>query len=159
MVTNILAALGLSAWLSWMAALIPRRLRGRYFGLRNSAASLTNLLSVPLLGFAVSAWPGGTIQGYGVLLLLGVVIGLVSLGCQSWMTDVNPQITHSVRSFLEQEENADSQTEKPSIVHQFGSWGELSHAGVVGLSRRQGRKCFKPRPAPFSTMEIADPAD
>ncbi len=130
LVSNILAALGLSAWLSWMAALIPRRLRGRYFGLRNSAASLTNLLSVPLFGFAVSAWPGGTIQGYGVLLLLGVVIGLVSLACQSWMTDVNPQITHSVRYELEQEENADSQTEKPSIFKDINFLKLLFYLGM-----------------------------
>nr|MBW4576908.1 MFS transporter [Aphanothece sp. CMT-3BRIN-NPC111] len=71
--------------------LVPQRLRGRYFGTRNSAISLTTLLSVPLFGLAVSAWPGGTIQGYGVLLFLGVAIGLISLGCQVFMADVNPQ--------------------------------------------------------------------
>lgn len=54
--TNILGALGSSAWFSWMAALVPHRLRGRYFGLRNSAASLTNLICVPILGFVVSGW-------------------------------------------------------------------------------------------------------
>lgn len=70
-----------------MTALVPHRLRGRYFGRRNSAASLTILIGVPLLGFAVSAWPGGTIEGYGLILLLGVVAGLVSLSCQFlwWM--------------------------------------------------------------------------
>ena len=90
-ITHVLGALGSPAWVSWMAALVPRRLRGRYFGLRNSAASLTTLLCVPLLGLAVSAWPGGTIQGYGVLLLLGVLFGLISLGCQFFIADVNPQ--------------------------------------------------------------------
>jgi len=75
-----------------MAALVPHRLRGRYFGFRNSAASLTNLLSAPLLGFAVSAWPSGPMQGYGVVLFLGVVLGIVSLGFQFFMVDVNPQL-------------------------------------------------------------------
>ncbi len=74
-----------------MATLVPGRLRGRYLGIRNSAANLTNLISIPLLGLAVSAWPGGTIQGYGAVLLLGVVLGLISLGCQRFMKDVNPQ--------------------------------------------------------------------
>lgn len=62
LVSHILEALGGSAWLSWMAVLVPHRLRGRYFGFRNSAASLTNLVGVPLLGFAVSAWPSSTLR-------------------------------------------------------------------------------------------------
>ncbi|WP_235355075.1 MFS transporter [Aliterella atlantica] len=91
-VTHLLESLGSSAWLSWMAVLVPHRLRGRYFGFRNSAASLTNLIGVPLLGFAVSAWPSGTIEGYAVVLFLGVVVGLISLACQFFMVDVNPQL-------------------------------------------------------------------
>ena len=91
LVTNILNALGSSSWVSWMAALVPHRLRGRYFGFRNSTGSLTTLLSVPLFGFAVSAWPNGTMQGYGVVLILGIVAGVVSMGCQFFMIDVNPQ--------------------------------------------------------------------
>ncbi len=96
LVTHILESLGSSSWVSWMAALVPHRLRGRYFGFRNSAGSLTNLLSAPLLGFAVSAWPSGPIQGYGVVLFLGVLLGIVSLGFQFFMVDVNPQ--HPVQS-------------------------------------------------------------
>jgi hypothetical protein len=55
-------ALGTANWTSWMAVLVPRRLRGRYFGLRNSAANLTNLLSVPLLGLLVSCWQVSTVE-------------------------------------------------------------------------------------------------
>jgi MFS family permease len=84
-------ALGTSNWTSWMAALVPRRLRGRYFGLRNSAANLTNLLSVPFLGLLISHWQVSTVESYGLILTLGVVAGLISLGFQLLMTDVNPQ--------------------------------------------------------------------
>ncbi|GAC1466648.1 MAG: MFS transporter [Chamaesiphon sp.] len=91
LVTHVLGSLGGASWLSWMAALVPERLRGRYFGVRNSATSLTNLIGVPLLGLAVTDWPGGTIQGYGVVLLLGVVIGIISLSCQFFIVDVNPK--------------------------------------------------------------------
>jgi MFS family permease len=108
LVTNILGALGGCAWFSWMAALVPSPLRGRYFGLRNSAASLANLLSVPVLGYAVSAWPGGGIQGYGVLLFLGVIIGLISLACQFWMADVNPQVYRTGKTSSQHPENPDS---------------------------------------------------
>ncbi|WP_414586894.1 MFS transporter [Scytonema sp. PCC 10023] len=91
LLTNLSAAFDSSSWLSWMATLVPRRLRGRYFGLRNSLASLTNLVCVPLAGLAVSKWPGGTLQGYGVVLFVGVISGLISLGCQYFQVDVNPQ--------------------------------------------------------------------
>ncbi|BAY22989.1 major facilitator superfamily MFS_1 [Calothrix sp. NIES-2100] len=107
-VTNILGGLGGCAWFSWMAALVPPPLRGRYFGLRNSAGSLANFLSVPVLGYAVSAWPGGGIQGYGVLLFLGVIIGLISLACQFWMVDVNPQVYRAGKASSPHAENPDS---------------------------------------------------
>ncbi|WP_017315097.1 MFS transporter [Mastigocladopsis repens] len=95
LMSNLLGALGGASWLSWMATLVPRRLRGRYFGLRNSVSSLTNLVCVPLAGLAVSTWPGGTLQGYGVVLLVGILSGLVSLGCQYFKVDVNPQVQNA----------------------------------------------------------------
>ncbi|MBD0343379.1 MAG: MFS transporter [Coleofasciculus sp. Co-bin14] len=89
--THILSALGAACWFSWMAALVPVRLRGRYFGIRNSAANFVNLLSVPLMGLAVSTWAGGAIQGYGVVLFFGIAAGLFSLIFQFFIRDVNPQ--------------------------------------------------------------------
>jgi MFS family permease len=94
--SNVLGALGSASWLSWLAALVPPRLRGRYFGFRNSAASLTSLISLPLLGLLVSHYPGGTLEGYGVALGFGLIAGLVSLGFQNFMIDVNPQEQKSV---------------------------------------------------------------
>jgi MFS family permease len=93
--TNALGAIGGASWLSWLATLVPRQLRGRYFGFRNSAFSLTGLIALPLFGVTVSRWMGGSIQGFGVLLVAAVVAGLISLGFQSGMTDVNPQANSS----------------------------------------------------------------
>ena len=89
--SNFLGALGSAPWLSWVAALVPRPLRGRYFGQRNSAANLTNLISVPLMGLAISQWQGGALEGYGVVLILGIGAGIVSLWFQNFMVDINPQ--------------------------------------------------------------------
>ena len=86
-----LGALGSAPWLSWMAVLVPPKLRGRYFSTRNSAANLVNLISIPLTGWLVANWIGGSKQGFGLMLLVGVVCGLVSLWFQNFMTDVNPQ--------------------------------------------------------------------
>jgi MFS family permease len=95
LMSNLLGALGGASWLSWMATLVPRRLRGRYFGIRNSVASLTNLVCVPIAGVAVSTWYGGSLQGYGVVLLVGILAGLMSLGCQYFKVDVNPQVQNA----------------------------------------------------------------
>ncbi|MEG5061768.1 MFS transporter [Microcoleus sp. A2-C5] len=88
---SAIAAFATSNWFSWMAAVVPHRLRGRYFGFRNSATSLVALLGVPLMGLFVSAWDSHPILGYGVVLFLGVVAGMISLGYQFLMVDVNPQ--------------------------------------------------------------------
>lgn len=98
LLSHLLGALGSAAWLSWMAVLVPRRLRGRYFGFRNSAANLTTLISVPLISLAISHWFGGSIQGYGIVLGAGVIAGFVSLAFQGLMVDVNPQIQQTLSS-------------------------------------------------------------
>ncbi|MEH2162679.1 MAG: MFS transporter [Nostoc sp.] len=89
--SNLLGGLGTASWLSWVAMIVPRRLRGRYFGTRNSAANLTNLICVPMAGLAVSHWYGGTLQGYGIVLLISIVLGIAGLGCQYFQVDMNPQ--------------------------------------------------------------------
>ncbi|MEP6516902.1 MFS transporter [Microcoleus vaginatus] len=97
-VTNIMEALGRASFFSWMAVLVPDRLRGRYFGFRNSVVTLTNLIAVPLLGLAVSKWPGGSLSGFGAVLVVGIVLGIISLGFHFWMTDVNPQLLQAADS-------------------------------------------------------------
>ncbi len=92
LVANIIEALSRAPWLGCSAVLVPQKLRGRYFGFRNSILSLTNFVGVAMLGLVVSAWPGGTLPGYSVVLLLGIMLGVISVGCQMWMTDVNPQV-------------------------------------------------------------------
>ncbi len=89
---SLLAAFANSNWFSWMAAVVPHRLRGRYFGFRNSAVSLITLLGVPLMGLGVSTWGTDPIFGYGIVLFVGVLAGLISLGFQFLMVDVNPQV-------------------------------------------------------------------
>ncbi|WP_414515465.1 MFS transporter [Nostoc sp. PCC 9305] len=89
--SNLLGGLGTASWLSWVAMIVPRRLRGRFFGTRNSAANLTTLVCVPMAGLVVSHWYGGSLQGYGIVLLVSVVFGLMGLGCQYFQVDINPR--------------------------------------------------------------------
>ncbi|PLZ84755.1 MFS transporter [Fischerella thermalis CCMEE 5198] len=94
--SHLWGGLGSASWLSWMATLVHRRLRGRYFGIRSSIASLTNLICVPLAGLAVSHWYGGTLQGYGILLFVGILFGMISLACQHFKLDVNPHAQNAI---------------------------------------------------------------
>lgn len=89
--THFLGALGSASWLSWMAALVPHKLRGRYFGLRNMASNTVNLICVPILAFALSSWHGSKIDAYGVLLFFGAIAGIISILFQFLMADINPQ--------------------------------------------------------------------
>lgn len=87
----LLGALATSNWFSWMAAVVPHRLRGRYFGFRNSATSLISLVGVPLMGWCASSWGADRISGYAMVLSVGVLAGMISLAYQFLMVDVNPQ--------------------------------------------------------------------
>jgi MFS family permease len=89
--SNILGALGGASWMSWLAALVPPKLRGRYYSGRNIVCSLANLLCLPIASFIVSNWRGTEIAGYGIALGIAIVAGLLSLGCQQFMLDINPQ--------------------------------------------------------------------
>ncbi|MBD2773168.1 MFS transporter [Iningainema tapete] len=149
-------ALGNASWLSWVATLVPRRLRGRYFGLRNSITSLTNLVCVPLAGFTISRWPGGILQGYGVVLFVGIISGLVSLACQSFQIDINPseqnatfvkpsQPTNQPRveistASVEQVENTVSEESQVSTVSERNSESEPSKQKVISSLPSRIRK-------------------
>jgi MFS family permease len=91
-VSHLLGGLGSAAWLSWMANLVPKKLRGRYFSIRNSAANLTNLITVPIAGFFVANYPGGELEGFEIALGIGILAGVISLVFQWRIADVNPQI-------------------------------------------------------------------
>ncbi len=90
-VSHLLGGLGSATWLSWMAALVPRQLRGRYFGIRNTAANLTNLMVVAIAGVWVTNYPRGELEGFAIALGVGIVAGFISMVCQWQMVDVHPQ--------------------------------------------------------------------
>ncbi|MCY7332490.1 MAG: MFS transporter [Pseudanabaena sp. CAN_BIN31] len=98
-ISNILGALGGASWMSWLAALVPSRLRGRYYSVRQIVSNLASLISLPLASLVVSR-SSNAIAGYGIVLSVGIVAGLLSLGCQQFMKDINPQDYQSANPSL-----------------------------------------------------------
>ena len=90
-ISNILAAMGSASWMSWLAALVPAKLRGRYYSVRSIVSNVTGLLCLPITSFIIANWQGGSISGYGLVLSIGILAGVVSLTCQHFMIDINPQ--------------------------------------------------------------------
>ena len=90
-ISNILAAMGSASWMSWLAALVPAKLRGRYYSVRSIVSNVTGLLCLPIASFIIANWQGGSISGYGLVLSIGILAGVVSLTCQHFMIDINPQ--------------------------------------------------------------------
>ncbi len=93
--SNIMGALGSASWMSWLAALVPAQLRGRYYSVRHLVSNLAGLVCLPLASLVVSKWGDNAIAGYGMILSIGIVAGILSLGCQQFMIDLNPQADKS----------------------------------------------------------------
>jgi MFS family permease len=81
---HIFAHISGVSWLSWMSTLVPDEIRGRYFGLRNSALSLFTLLSTILGGFYLDWFKKEfpdlpATRSFEILFGLAVVLGSISI--------------------------------------------------------------------------------
>ncbi len=130
LVSNLLAALGSASWMSWLSALVPPRLRGRYYSIRNIISNLSSLLCLPAASFIVSNWQGTARAGYGIVLGIAIVAGLASLACQHLMLDINPQAYLDPERQQAQQESlfvglADALTDPNRVIFliYFALWG------------------------------------
>jgi len=112
--SNALDSIGCASWVSWMAVLVPAQIRGRYFSFRRSLSGLAALLTIPAGGWLVSRWMGGEVEGYGVALIVAVIIGLISLGFQFQMRDVDPQ--KEAAAHVKTAQQAESQPKQASLL-------------------------------------------
>ena len=79
-VSLILFNVSLNSWLIWMADLIPRRMRGRFFGRRNMYIGLITMGLLLGTGYFLDifAAQGETGLGYSILILTGVALSYFS---------------------------------------------------------------------------------
>ena len=72
------------AWTSLVADLVPRRLRGRYFSLRNIAIAPAVFVAAPVGGYLIrrlSGADGSSFFGYQVVFSLALILGIVGTVC------------------------------------------------------------------------------
>lgn len=70
---------------SWMGALVPSEIRGRYFSKRALISTLTSVVIAPLAGFFLDAVKGPT--GYAILFIFTAILGAVDILFFIWVKD------------------------------------------------------------------------
>ena len=70
---------------SWIGALVPGDIRGRYLSRRSVISTVTSLIVAPLSGLFLDAVPGTT--GYAILFSIVAVLGALDIVCFFWVSD------------------------------------------------------------------------
>ena len=83
-ISSMLASAGTASWYSWMMDLIPERVRGRFWSIRQSVVMLANLLSMVIAGWLLDAEWGGkdsseTMVGFALVYLLAATFGCADI--------------------------------------------------------------------------------
>lgn len=68
-------ATGSTAWLSWMADLVPLRVQGRYWSLRQVGCSATSVLARLVSGYYLDAHHN--MSGYSAIFICAAVLGII----------------------------------------------------------------------------------
>ncbi len=86
---------------SWMGALVPHEIRGRYFSRRSMISTITSVIVAPLSGLFLDSVQGPI--GYAILFCIVAVLGTVDIVIFFWIRDpvmVVPKIQKSLHMHL-----------------------------------------------------------
>jgi MFS family permease len=82
-ISAMLGAIGAAPWLSWMADLVPKDMRGRYFATRNLIMGTVGLILGPIVGLFLDLWQGwaGAASPFGFVITFaaGATVGLLAV--------------------------------------------------------------------------------
>lgn len=71
-------------WTSWIQEWIPSRVRGKYFGYRNRLITIGSVLFLLSVG-RILGWFDDSLQGYQIVLLVGIALRAISVAGQHWI--------------------------------------------------------------------------
>lgn len=92
-VSSLLTMISSPAWLSWMAEVVPQRIRGRFFSRRNAAVAATTVTGT-VIGSLILDWSrlhDNEAFGFVAILLIAALGGLLAWRAMNRITDVHPK--------------------------------------------------------------------
>jgi MFS family permease len=95
----VLMYMAAPSWFSWMADLVPDRLRGRFWGVRQSVSMAACLVGLVLTGwlldrFSDAGGPGGGFKGYTLAFVLAAVAGTLEIVVHLWVPEPRSSGAH-----------------------------------------------------------------
>ncbi len=80
-VSNIATMMGTAAWMSWLADLVPDRIRGRFFGVRSGIIAIATITSTLVGGVILDHFKGRNLEGQGYTIIIGIgcIFGLIGI--------------------------------------------------------------------------------
>lgn len=81
LISSVLVMVASPGWLSWMADLVPERIRGRYFGGRSAVVALATILSTIIGGIVLDRFQHFELHnlGFSVIIISGCLGALVAV--------------------------------------------------------------------------------
>jgi MFS family permease len=88
-ISNLATMMGTASWTSWLADLVPERIRGRYFGYRSGVIAVSTIAATLLGGAVLDYFKGRHFEGEGfaVIIALGCVFALTAVMQMSKLPD------------------------------------------------------------------------
>jgi MFS family permease len=83
---------------SWVGALVPMEIRGRYFSKRSMISTITVAITAPLSGLFLDLVKGSV--GYAILFLVVSILGAIDILCFFWVKDPPMIVSESSKNLL-----------------------------------------------------------
>ncbi len=79
--SNATVMMATPGWLSWMAEIVPDKIRGRYFGVRNISVSAATISSLILGGMIIDKFTSMNLEqaGYAIIMGIGSLFALAAV--------------------------------------------------------------------------------
>ncbi len=95
-ISHICQAIGSPAWVSWMADLVPDKIRGTYFGKRRQLGFFTQIPAALIAGYVLDHLApisdvGATIRWCATLFIVSTAFGVVDIALFHWVPHVPPR--------------------------------------------------------------------
>ncbi len=83
-VSSLLAQASVPLWFSWLADLVPPKISGRFWGMRQSVVMAVFLVSTVVMGWTLDQFPdprteGGSFMGFAIVFGIGGLLGMADI--------------------------------------------------------------------------------